>query len=101
MTATNVRLQTEGTTGIEYGHIPYSRSVYWSAPHEEFMPAVEVFMTQGAYLRCCAHAGSDLEREGRRLGWSGSFGRITGPGGSLRSSNTRFRLHSQSKAVHF
>jgi proteasome lid subunit RPN8/RPN11 len=63
MAATNVRLQTEGITGIEYGHIPYSRSVYWSAPHEEFMPAVEVFMTQGAYLRCCAHAGSDLERE--------------------------------------
>ena len=58
-----IRLQQETVSDLRGGWIPYSRSLYWSAASEEMLPAVEVFMTQKAYLRCCAHAGSSLDHE--------------------------------------
>lgn len=45
------------------GYIPFARSVYWAAASEEMLPAVEVFMTQKAYVRCCVHASSSLQQE--------------------------------------
>src|SRR5688500_10958210 len=58
-------------------HIPTARAQRWYAPFEigkgaftrasensyHPQPQVAVFMTQRAYVRCCAHAGSDLDNE--------------------------------------
>jgi len=46
-------------------HIPYGCAVRWRSPLEdgELMPGVSVFVSQQAFVRFCAHAGSDLENE--------------------------------------
>jgi proteasome lid subunit RPN8/RPN11 len=45
--------------------IPYERSLRWCSQFEddERRPGVNVFITQRAYVRVCAHAGSDLDNE--------------------------------------
>lgn len=45
--------------------IPLAQSLRWWSPHEGpgREPYLAVFMTARAYVRCCAHAGSDLEHE--------------------------------------
>ena len=47
------------------GHIPYKYAKRWGSPDETFVPApqIDVFMTQNAFVRACAHAGSDLNNE--------------------------------------
>lgn len=47
------------------GRIPLRRSLRWWSPFEGpgREPYLAVFMTPRAYVRCCAHAGSDLEHE--------------------------------------
>lgn len=44
---------------------PYGRAQRWLSPYEnqESHPGVNVFITQRAYVRICAHAGSDLNNE--------------------------------------
>lgn len=47
------------------GHIPYKHARRWQS-HDEILlptPNLDVFMTQGAFVRACAHAGSDLNNE--------------------------------------
>lgn len=46
-------------------HIPYKRAVRWWSPleHDCPPPAVTIFVSQRAYVRFCAHAGSNLENE--------------------------------------
>ncbi|MCX8062535.1 MAG: Mov34/MPN/PAD-1 family protein [Anaerolineales bacterium] len=46
-------------------HIPYRRALRWKSPLETGLEhlSVEVFVSQRAYVRFCAHAGSDLENE--------------------------------------
>lgn len=46
--------------------IPYHHSRRWLSPGEDdgqISPAVSVFVTQRAFVRFCAYAGSDLENE--------------------------------------
>ena len=46
-------------------HIPSSRAWRWRSQFEQddHNPVVSVFVTQRAYVRFCAHAGSDLQNE--------------------------------------
>ncbi|MFZ5808113.1 MAG: Mov34/MPN/PAD-1 family protein [Chloroflexota bacterium] len=46
-------------------HIPLRRAMRWRSPLEsdDLAPTVTVFVSQRAYVRFCAHAGSDLENE--------------------------------------
>jgi proteasome lid subunit RPN8/RPN11 len=46
--------------------IPYHRAVRWQPKDEEMnlqQPPLAVFLTQNAFVRMCAHAGSDLDNE--------------------------------------
>lgn len=44
--------------------MPVDEAFRWISPHEgEVAPRVTIFFTQHAYLRCTAHAASDLEHE--------------------------------------
>jgi len=44
--------------------MPTGRALRWSSPLEDgAKAAVTVFVTQGAFVRVCAHAGSDLTNE--------------------------------------
>jgi len=46
--------------------IPYHRAVLWQPKNGELnqvKPPLSVFVTQSAYVRMCAHAGSDLDNE--------------------------------------
>ncbi len=49
-----------------FSRSPYHRSVHWRSAfdiHEPGSAAVDVFITQKAFVRVCAIAGSDLENE--------------------------------------
>ncbi len=46
--------------------IPYHRAVRWHPKDEEMNqqpPPLSIFLTQNAFVRMCAHAGSDLDNE--------------------------------------
>src|SRR5262245_13535336 len=52
----------------QYAHRWYSpfeigNGAFHSAANSKPTPSVAVFMTPRAYLRCCSHAGSDLDNE--------------------------------------
>ena len=49
----------------QLAHIPYGCAVRWRSTLEEeqMEPGVSVFVSQRAFVRFCAHAGSDLENE--------------------------------------
>lgn len=64
--ATNlIQLQPTQKTEPSRGYIPYKSAHRWHSPHESEMlrPPLDIFMTQGAFVRTCAHAGSDLDNE--------------------------------------
>lgn len=48
-----------------HGRMPLNRAVRWWSPHEanSHSTAVAVFMSPRAFVRVCAHAGSDLDNE--------------------------------------
>jgi proteasome lid subunit RPN8/RPN11 len=63
--ATRVRIAPPDEIEPAPGKIPLAHALRWwsafeGAGHE---PDLAVFMTARAYVRCCAHAGSDLEHE--------------------------------------
>ena len=46
--------------------IPYHRAVQWQPKDKEMrqqQPPLTIFLTQNAFVRMCAHAGSDLDNE--------------------------------------
>jgi len=65
MTLNQIQLAPAQTLVPQYGHVPYQQARRWYSPHEGDLPKqhLEVFLTQGAYIRACAHAGSDLDNE--------------------------------------
>lgn len=65
MTATSIRLLPSDPPQPRRARIPFGRSRRWLSPLEngEPNPQVTVFVTQRAFVRCCAHAGSDLNNE--------------------------------------
>jgi proteasome lid subunit RPN8/RPN11 len=60
-----IRFSTQEAPLPHSAHIPYRRARRWWSDVEENHrpPPVSVFVTQKAYVRICAHAGSDLENE--------------------------------------
>lgn len=60
-----IRLLPPETPKPRHARIPFGRATRWvsSLENGQHPPAVAVFFTQRAFIRCCAHAGSDLENE--------------------------------------
>jgi len=65
MSANYIRLGPMDKSTPCFGHVPYKHARRWQAPDEAVVsaPNLDVFMTQGAFVRACAHAGSDLDNE--------------------------------------
>ena len=60
-----IELSPPGTTTPHNCHIPYKHSIRWNSPYEDEKSKTQlaIFMTQKAFIRACAHAGSDLNNE--------------------------------------
>lgn len=60
-----IRINAMQTLQSQPGKIPLRQARRWRSPHEDEIvcPRVKVFLTQQAYARACAHAGSDLQNE--------------------------------------
>lgn len=60
-----IQLSSPLTTSPRRTRMPVGRAQRWfsSFEEEENHPVVTVFITQRAFVRLCAHAGSDLEHE--------------------------------------
>jgi proteasome lid subunit RPN8/RPN11 len=61
-----VRLSANNAIEPVVTRIPYHRAVRWHPKDEEMnqqQPPLSIFLTQNAYVRMCAHAGSDLDNE--------------------------------------
>lgn len=65
MTDLSIRLLPSDPPPPHRSHIPCQRAWRWCASTENdgSTPGVTVFITQRAYVRICAHAGSDLNNE--------------------------------------
>ena len=63
--ASRVRVAPPDEIAAAPAKIPSAHALRWWSPYEGpgHEPTLAVFMTARAYVRCCAHAGSDLERE--------------------------------------
>lgn len=66
MTESRIRLAPTQAQVPSYSRLPIMRARRWYSPYEErdgMVPAVQVYVTQRAYVRFCAHAGTDLDNE--------------------------------------
>jgi len=65
MCANMIRLAPATLPRPLYGHVPYQRARRWRSPHEVrlYGSNLAVFVTQAAFVRACAHAGSDMDNE--------------------------------------
>ncbi len=66
MTESRIRLLPETAQEARGAHMPVARALRWRSPFDgddSCQPAVSVFVTHAAYVRFCAHAGSDLDNE--------------------------------------
>lgn len=101
MMENRVRLQDSDARAPRASHIPLAHARRWRSPLEDGVrPSVQVFVTAAAYIRFCAHAGSDLENEvGGALVGSWRVDRCNGEHfvvveGVLRAPHTRYgRAH--------
>jgi proteasome lid subunit RPN8/RPN11 len=60
-----IRLEPPATPKPRPARIPLHRAVRWITPFESdsSMPVISVFVSPRAFVRICAHAGSDLDNE--------------------------------------
>jgi proteasome lid subunit RPN8/RPN11 len=61
-----VRLSENSQVEPMITRIPYHRALRWEPKDEEMKqqkPPLGIFLTQSAYVRMCAHGGSDLDNE--------------------------------------
>jgi proteasome lid subunit RPN8/RPN11 len=65
MASPSIRFSPQGEPGPRIAHIPYRRARRWLSPWEGDGqdPTVSIFMSQRAFVRMSAHAGSDLNNE--------------------------------------
>jgi len=65
MTESQILLTSPESPLPRRAHIPTGRSLRWRSlvEIEDHVPIVTVFVSQRAYVRFCAHAGSDLDNE--------------------------------------
>lgn len=65
--SSSIRLLSQEETDPITSRIPYHLATHWrpkmATTSASGAPAVSVFVTQEAYVRFCAHAGSDLDNE--------------------------------------
>ena len=64
--ALRVHMSAIETMGIKSSRMPLSQSQLWivrGMENKGAKPALNVFITQNAYVRMCAHAGSELDNE--------------------------------------
>lgn len=62
--ASNVKLFPATDTHPRRSQIPLARARRWLAPFDDdLVPTVEIFITSQAFVRACAHAGTDLDHE--------------------------------------
>jgi proteasome lid subunit RPN8/RPN11 len=61
------RIRIGADSGMKFRHnrAPYYRAQGWQPLEQNghAQPAVQIFLTQHAFIRICAHAGSDLQNE--------------------------------------
>jgi len=62
---TRIRIDSGSAIQPASGHMPVRQAIRWLSAYDSPRPAehLRVFMTPAAYVRCCAHAGSDLAHE--------------------------------------
>jgi proteasome lid subunit RPN8/RPN11 len=60
-----LRLSPPEPPEVVTAHIPRASALRWQSADEDegLLPALTVFITQRAFVRVCAHAGSDLQNE--------------------------------------
>ncbi len=60
-----IQLAPEKAIEPQYGYIPYRRAQRWYSIYDgdSTSASLQIFITQAAFLRVCAHAGSDLDYE--------------------------------------
>ena len=61
-----VKLATQKKSLAHPSRIPLHRALRWVPKEEEMSsvkPPLDIFLTQNAFVRMCAHAGSDLDNE--------------------------------------
>jgi proteasome lid subunit RPN8/RPN11 len=64
MSEGRIKLQEQLPEELESQPMPLQQALRWVSPWEGEIPSlVRILMTQHAYMRCTAHAGSDLEHE--------------------------------------
>jgi proteasome lid subunit RPN8/RPN11 len=65
MTESRIRLSAPELSTPLQARIPLAHACRWRSQYEndDLRPGVGVFMTQRAYIRCCAHAATDLNNE--------------------------------------
>lgn len=66
MTQTMIHLLPEEVQPERHSRSPYHRAIHWLSPIEErkgLKTNVDIFMTQKAFIRVSAQAGSDLDNE--------------------------------------
>ena len=65
MTDPSIRLMPSDPLRPRRAHIPCQRAWRWRSMVEDdlLIPGLTVFVTQRAFVRICAHAGSDLQNE--------------------------------------
>lgn len=64
MTEPRIRLSAPEVLTPRAARIPFGRARCWRSPFEDGgSPNVAVFITQRAYLHCCAHGETDLDNE--------------------------------------
>jgi proteasome lid subunit RPN8/RPN11 len=63
--STRIRIGAREAIQATPGHMPVQQALHWLSAYDSPRPAegMRVFMTPSAYVRCCAHAGSDLVHE--------------------------------------
>jgi proteasome lid subunit RPN8/RPN11 len=99
----NVKLAQQIRFEPHHTREPFHRSVRWIPKDEELNgnhPPVDVFVTQNAYVRMCAHAGSDLDNEVG--GWmAGKYCRDSLHGNSFIVIDTILpAVHTEQGAAH-
>jgi proteasome lid subunit RPN8/RPN11 len=61
-----VKLSEKAGLQPQHTRTPFQRAVCWVPKDKEMreqIPPISIFVTQNAYVRMCAHAGSDLDNE--------------------------------------
>ncbi|GAP20151.1 Mov34/MPN/PAD-1 family protein [Leptolinea tardivitalis] len=60
-----IRIGTDNGLKFRHNRAPFHRAQYWlpQVRDDHAIPAVQIFLTQHAFIRICAHAGSDLQNE--------------------------------------